>query len=938
MPNNHTMPSLQLQVKTMIHSGVQTAQKLPLRLILIVPFVLQTFTAVSLVGYLSFKNGQKAVNELADQLMIKVNGLVDQHLDSYLATPHQINQINVDAVKLGMLNLEDFQLTGRYFWRQMQVFNVGYISFANPAGEFIGVERLDNGGLLINEVSQKQGIGKLYVYDTNNQGDRLKLSDVKNYDPRVEAWYTDAVKVGKPVWSQIYQWEDKPDILSISASYPINDKNNKFVGVISVDLILSQISKFLANLKVGQTGQVFILERSGLVVATSTKESPYDVINGKARRVSAFQSDDYLIQKTSNYLRQKFGQLGNIKDYQQYFIELQGEKYFVQAKPWNDQLGLDWLVVVIVPEKDFMAEINTNNRTTILLCLGALIITTVIGVYTSRWIARPILQLTQASSAIASGNLAQEVTIPELKELSILSTSFNKMAGQLRDSFAALEQTNQELEKRVAERTAEITAAKEAADAANRAKSEFLANMSHELRTPLNGILGYAQILQIDANATEEQMEGFQIIYDCGYHLLTLINDILDIAKIEAKKLELYPTESNLEQLISGVCDICRIKAEQKQINFIYQATHDLPTVVYADEKRLRQVLINILGNAVKFTKQGIVTFTVEVIGSADSISISDKYQHLPVTTIRFQIEDTGIGMTTEQLKKIFLPFEQVGDNSHNSEGTGLGLAISSQIIELMGSEIHVESTYGVGTKFWFDLNLPIINAAKVVKPSQTIKRIIGYQGELKTILIVDDVRENQLVFSSLLAPLGFRLIEASNGQEGINQAKAWQPDLIITDLAMPGIDGLQMTQLLRSQTEFQHVVIIASSASVSSFTRQQSQGVGCNDFLPKPINTEDLFNLLQRYLCLNWSYDSDDNSSVLKSCYPNEIIFPPATELVNLYQAAKAGYVMGIQEEINRIRQLDEKYTGFSNKVSELIAEFEDEEIVAMIQPYLLY
>ncbi|WP_067775543.1 hybrid sensor histidine kinase/response regulator [Nostoc sp. NIES-3756] len=920
----------------MIHSGVQTARKLPLRLILIIPFVLQTFTAVSLVGYLSFRNGQKAVNELADQWMMKVNGLVDQHLDTYLATPHQINQINVDAAKLGMLNLEDFQLTGRYFWQQMQVFNVGYISFANPQGEFIGVERLNNGSLLINEVSQKQGIGKLYVYDTNNQGDRLKLTAVKNYDPRVEAWYSDAVNVTKPIWSQIYQWEDKPNILSISASYPINDKKNKFLGVLSVDLILSQISRFLANLKVGQTGQVFIIERSGLIVAASNQESPYDVINGKAQRVSAFQSNDYLIQKTSNYLQQKFGQLKNIQDYQQSLIELQGEKYFVQVKPWNDQLGLDWLVVVIVPEKDFMGQIHTNNRTTILLCLGALMIATIMGVYTSRWIVRPILQLTQASSAIASGNLAQEVTIPELKELSILSTSFNKMAGQLRDSFAALEQTNQELEKRVAQRTAEITAAKEAADAANRAKSEFLANMSHELRTPLNGILGYAQILQLDASATDEQMEGFQIIYECGSHLLTLINDILDIAKIEAKKLELYPIESNLEQLISGVCDICRIKAEQKQIKFIYQVHHQLPTAVYTDEKRLRQVLINIVGNAVKFTKQGTVTFIVEIISSTDAITITDKYQHLPVSKIRFKIEDTGIGMTTEQLKKIFLPFEQVGDNSHKSEGTGLGLAISSQIIELMGSKIQVESNYGQGTKFWFDLNLPIVDAIKLPKSSKINKNIIGYKGQLKTILIVDDVWENRSVFANLLTPLGFKLIEASDGHEGLDQAKACQPDLIITDLAMPEIDGFQMTQILRSQTEFQNTVIIASSASVSNFTRQQSQEAGCNDFLAKPINTEELFNILQRYLLLNWSYASQDHSLAKTYCHLEEIIFPPATELVNLYQAAKTGYVMGIQEEINRIRQLDEKYTGFSNKLSELVAEFEDEEIVAMIQPYL--
>ncbi len=537
--------------------GANNSQKMPLRLILIIPFVIQIFAAVGLVGYLSFRNGQKAVNDLALQLMSKVNILVDQHLDTYLAIPHQINQINVDAKELKMLNLQDFQQAGRYFWKQMRVFNIGYNSFANNQGEFIGVERLDNGNLLINEVSAPKGIGKLYVYTTDNQGNRRELTTVKNYDPRLEAWYTDAIKVGKPVWSQIYQWEDKPEIFSISSSYPIyDDANNKLAGVISVDLILSQISNFLASLKLGRSGQVFILERSGLIVASSTNELPYKVIAGKAQRLSAFNSKDVLIQGTAQYLQQKFGNFQEIKSSQQVVLKLHGERQFVRVTPWHDKFGLDWLVIVIVPETDFMAQINANNQTTIWLCLGALLLATVLGIYTSHWISQHILRLTKASSAIAAGNLDQTVEVSGVRELSILAQAFNQMAGQLRESFTALE-------KRVEERTIELKTAKEAADAANQAKSEFLANMSHELRTPLNGILGYAQILQLDQTASSQQKNAISTIYKCGSHLLALINDILDLSKIEARKLELYPENFNLKNFFIGVGDICRLKAEK---------------------------------------------------------------------------------------------------------------------------------------------------------------------------------------------------------------------------------------------------------------------------------------------------------------------------------------------------------------------------------------
>ncbi|AFY35095.1 ATP-binding protein [Calothrix sp. PCC 7507] len=930
----------------MTNSQVKNYRKVSLRLILVLPFVIQIFAAVGLVGYLSFKNGEKAVNDLASQLMQKVNRLVNQHLDTYLATPHQINQINLDATELKMLKLEDIQNSERYFWKQMQVFNIGYISFANPQGEFIGVERLDNRNLLINEVTKNTHIGKLHVYTTDSQGNRSKLTAIKNYDPRLEAWYTDPIKAGKPVWSKIYQWEDKPDIFSISSSYPLYDHAHKIIGVISVDLILSQISNFLADLQVSRQGKIFILERSGLIVASGASERPYNVINGKAQRLSALNSQDSLIRGTAQNLQQKFGSFRAIQDSQELDFILKGERQFVQIQPWRDKLGLDWLVVVVVPESDFMAQINNNTRVSIMLCLIALGWATVIGIYTSRWITKPILRLQVASLAIASGKLDQKVEIEGIDELESLAQSFNQMAAQLKTSFL-------ELETRVAERTFELTAAKETADSANKAKSEFLANMSHELRTPLNGILGYAQILQRDQTTNPKQKDGINIIYDCASHLLNLINDILDLSKIEARKLELAPKDFHFPTFLKSIVDICRIRAEQKEITFTYQELNQLPTALLADEKRLRQVLINLLGNAIKFTDQGGVIFQIGVLIDSPSISnLSsninkaniDDFQKAKSSTakIRFQIEDTGIGMSSSQLQKIFLPFEQVGDKQRMEEGTGLGLAISQQIVEMMGGDIEVESVCGQGSKFWFDLDLQISEQWIDLNSRKSTHNIIGYEGDKKKILVVDDRWENRSVIVNMLQPLGFDLIEAINGQEGLGQAIVWHPHLIITDITMPVINGLEMTKQLRLIPQLQEIIIIASSASVFIYNQQQGLESGCNDFLPKPVQSDELLAQIQRYLGLSWIYEVGSTtilSPELENTLSNtslELVVPPTEELQALSTFANIGDIAGVEQEALRLQQLDSKYMTFTDKLLKLTEELDEEAILKLIKQYI--
>jgi signal transduction histidine kinase/ActR/RegA family two-component response regulator len=918
-------------------NSIHTKGNLPLRLVLVLPFVLQIFAAVGLTGYLSLRNGQQAVNDLASRLQREVSDRIDQHLDGYLNTGRQLAEINGGAMDMGLLDPDNPQQLGQFFWKQLQLHNIGYIGFCLQTGDFAGSGRFfEDGRVTVDEVSGKRnGNQHWYIYNTDKLGNRAKLAiDNGPYIAMQEAWCAEPAKTGKSMWT-LYQWQSPPYTLSVSANRPVYDKNKNLIGVIGVDQRLTQISDFLQQLKVSPSGKTFILERNGLLIASSNKEQPFTLINDKAKRLQGSDSKDPLIQATAKHLTEHFNNLSAIKDNKSLEFRLNGQRQFVQVAPWRDEWGLDWLVVVAVPESDFMAKINANTRTTILLCLGALILATILGFYTSRWIARPILHLSQASEAIAAGELNQQVEIPSVHELGRLAQSFNRMAQQLRDSFSTIEQTNQqlaktneELESRVEERTHELKEAKLTADAANHAKSDFLANMSHELRTPLNGILGYAQILA-RAASDEKQQRGIDIIYQCGSHLLTLINDILDLSKIEARKLELQPVPFYLPALLQSVVEICRIKAEQKGIEFIYQPPENLVMGIIADEKRLRQVLINLLGNAIKFTDKGSVTFKVEVL-------LGD------ITNLRFQIQDTGIGMSSQQLEKIFLPFEQVGDSKRQSEGTGLGLAISQRFVELMASQIQVESQLGVGSKFFFKIECAIAPdwvQANSVTPSG---RIIGYAGvdatsmkeNRKKILIVDDRWENRSVIVNLLEPLGFEVIEASNGQEGLEKIASDRPDITICDLAMPIMDGWEMLQQLRQSETLRDAIVIVSSASVFEIDRQKSLAAGGNDFLAKPVQADELYAALAKQLQLDWIYaDIKLQSPVNTIASPTVIIIPPISDLKGLLEHVETGYFRGIREELDQLAQLDEQYQPFIRELRELVKGFNIQTVRHFLQ-----
>lgn len=479
--------------------------------------------------------------------------------------------------------------------------------------------------------------------------------------------------------------------------------------------------------------------------------------------------------------------------------------------------------------------------------------------------------------------------------------------------------------------------AKQSAEVANHAKSAFLANMSHELRTPLNGILGYTQILNRDKTLSPKQQTGIRTIHQCGSHLLTLINDILDLSKIEAQKIELNAQSFHLAAFLEDLADICRIRAEQKRLNFIFETEGALPDVIQADEKRLRQILFNLLSNAVKFTDSGSVMF--RVVGDregGEGRGDGGDGEGAEVYTLYFEIRDTGVGIALEQLERIFQPFEQVGEYSRRAEGTGLGLTITQKLVALMGGELKVESTLGAGSRFCFAIELPGEWGAIAPALPASSQNIIGYEGPRRTVLVVDDRADNRAVVLGLLEALDFRLIEACDGVEGIEKATAFHPDLIIADLVMPVMDGFEMTRRLRSLEDFQETPIIASSASVFEFDRQKSQLAGYDDFLPKPIQTDELLHKLAMYLKLSWIQDEPLEVAIAPPASDAEIILPPATELVNLYEAAQIGHIERVIQEATRLQSLNADYAPFSARILALADQFDDVAIIQLIEPHL--
>ncbi|MDJ0747539.1 MAG: ATP-binding protein [Xenococcaceae cyanobacterium MO_167.B27] len=664
----------------------------------------------------------------------------------------------------------------------------------------------------------------LYLAHTINlQGWNISRSDGKKpqyYGDR--NYFQDAI-AGNPINYQtiISRTTKQPSLCMSSPTI----RQEEILAVTSICTDLTALTEQVGKLRFGQTGYAFIVDQNADLLV---HPDPALISGSSLTNLSQYPPVKNILE----------GNVGNFFS----FTDDNNVKWVSHSI----LLDNNWAVVVLQEEADFFASKIEFQKLAFFINFVVIVGTSALTFFLANRLIEPIRDLSEAAITISEGNLDQKVNIKREDELGILAFSFNHMATQLKKSFEELQQTFQKLEK-----------AKEEAVLANQSKDQFLANISHEFRTPLNSVLGYAKLLQRDQSLDADQIEQLNTIQQSGTYILTLINDILDLAKSQTGKMELHLKEFDLLNCLNGIIRIVEREAKDKGLKLKTQFKN-LPNTIIGDQKRLTQVLMNLLNNGIKFTSSGEILLKVTLVETT-------KNRNLPLQQkIRFEVIDTGKGISSQELKKIFQPFEQVGNIESRYLGTGLGLSISQQLVELMGGTINVKSKLGKGSNFWFEVvfSQETISSNKSQQPY--IGVIEGYKGRKRKLLVVDDRKENRLLLANILEPIGFKVLMAENGEHMFTVLEKERPDLIFLDLLMPVKTGFTSAKQLQQESEYNDIPIIILSAC--SITPEMRRYVNCKAFLNKPFEEEELLELLAKYLHLEWIYRKKEEISPIPS------------------------------------------------------------------------
>jgi len=721
-------------------------------------------------------------------------------------------------------------------------------------------------------------------------------------DESAEDYFREPMRSQLSFVSSMQRSSSIPDLVTLSFSSPVRNARGNILGILRVTYNATVVQQLVTRQteQAGAKSFAILLNENYLYLAHSNApQLLFKPIDQPAMKTALDRKQSYLVA----------------------VLEANGESDLVaianlQYKPWS--------VLFARPIAVALAPVERQIRNTILLSALLAIIVTLIAIIFAQFLTKPLIHLTAIVSQFTTGRLdirARTGSRHQLRhdEIMQLALSFNKMAEQLENSFNTLEH-------RVEERTAELVIAKEKAEVANQAKSTFIANMSHELRSPLNAILGFSQLMIRANNLPREQHENIGIIYRSGDYLLTLINNVLDLSKIEAGKVTLNPSNFDLHALINELEDLFHLQASNAGLKLLFDCAENVPRYICTDGVKLQQVLINLLSNAIKFTKQGQITLRV----FQGDQEIDD------VSNLHFQVTDTGVGMTKAESGNLFEAFSQAQAGKDSQEGTGLGLAISRKFVQLMGGDISVVSKLGKGTTFQFSIQAKLgqeIDSRNVEKSL----RIIGVAPDqpIYKILIVDDKPINCQLLIKLLNPLGFELKEASNGQEAIALWEEWSPHLIWMDIRMPVMDGYEATRYIKSSVKGITTTVIAVTASVLEEEKAIVLSAGCDDFVRKPFTENIIFEMLTKHLDMQYIYEEPAIPDSIAS--PSlETLTPTDLEIMSSKWRSQL-YRFTIEGDSDRMMELIQEIPPPSSPLAKalerLTDQFEFEQIIKLLE-----
>ncbi len=634
---------------------------------------------------------------------------------------------------------------------------------------------------------------------------------------------------------------------TMTIAMPLLDSLGRRMGVLAVHLNLERMDTIILDRAgLGETGETYLIDAMAEVVSTQNYG----------------QQDDTSPAFSEGINRALAGESGT-----GHYINHLGVPV-IGAYTWLDRLELALLVEI--EQQEALAPIK---QLALNIILAGIITASIlgIGVYIlARQIARPILQLTDIAKEVATGNLKITAPVATQDEIGVLAQVFNQMTTQLRQLYEHMEQQVHARTEELRQAKEEAEKAKEEAEKANRAKSTFLANMSHELRTPLSAIIGFVQLMRQDTKTTPTQHEYLQIVQRNSQHLRNLINDVLEMSKIEAGRTTLNEHAFNFHELLSDIDAMFQMQAQEKGIDLLIDYKDDVPQSIYTDEQKLRQVLINLISNAIKFTQKGSVTVCVGIqVVESDVSDVSDVSDEQTLSTpatptqrLTVEVIDTGPGIAPDELHNLFEVFVQTRTGQQSQEGTGLGLAICRSFAQLMGGTLTVQSEVELGTTVTFTIPVarPEVSSEEEPLDTQQMLKLAPGQPTYR-VLVVDDLPDNRHLLAKMLARVGFDVQEACDGQEAIVVWERWKPHLIWMDIRMPVMDGYEATRRIKAKTNGQSTTIVALTASAFEEERNHILEAGCDDFVGKPFCDSDILECMTKHLGV--AYHSSEISEV---------------------------------------------------------------------------